>query len=85
MFFKKPGDIRDERYCKDAVARTVKEFGRINVLVNNAAFQVHTNHIEDLSTEHFDVTLKTNLYGTFFMTKYAIPHMPYGSASKGCT
>jgi NAD(P)-dependent dehydrogenase (short-subunit alcohol dehydrogenase family) len=46
------------------VARTVKQFGRLDVLVNNAAFQVHTSRFEDLTAEHFDETLKTNLYGS---------------------
>jgi len=75
-----PGDIADPKYAADAVARTIKELGGLDVLVNNAAFQEHTDRIEDLSDEHFDRTLKTNLYGLFNMSKAAIPHMKPGSA-----
>ena len=59
---------------------TVSKFGRLDILVNNAAFQVHTADIEDLSDEHFDETLKTNLYGYFHMAKAAVAHMATGSA-----
>jgi NAD(P)-dependent dehydrogenase (short-subunit alcohol dehydrogenase family) len=74
------GDVARAVFCKDAVKKTVKAFGRIDVLVNNAAFQLHAKSIEDLSEDHFDRTLKTNLYGYFHMAKAALPHMPYGSA-----
>jgi NAD(P)-dependent dehydrogenase (short-subunit alcohol dehydrogenase family) len=58
----------------------VKDFGKLDVLVNNAAFQIHSEMLEDLTDEHFDTTLKTNLYGYFFMAKAAVPHMKPGSA-----
>lgn len=58
----------------------MKAFGRIDILVNNAAFQVHTKDIEDLSLEHFDLTLKTNLYGYFLMAKAVVPHLGKGSS-----
>jgi NAD(P)-dependent dehydrogenase (short-subunit alcohol dehydrogenase family) len=74
------GDVRDAEFCRQAVARVVEKFGRIDVLVNNAAFQVHTSNIEDLTEEHFDITLKTNLYGYFHMARAAIGHMQPGSA-----
>ncbi|MFC3076322.1 SDR family oxidoreductase [Shinella pollutisoli] len=74
------GDVRDKAFCRDAVAKTVKAFGKLDILVNNAAFQVHTKDIVDLSEEHFDETLKTNLYGYFFMAQAAVPHMKPGSA-----
>ncbi|MEW5687152.1 MAG: SDR family oxidoreductase [Pseudomonadota bacterium] len=75
-----PGDIADPAYAKSAVARTVEALGALDVLVNNAAFQEHTDAIEDLTDEHFDRTLKTNLYGLFNMSKAAIPHMKPGSS-----
>jgi NAD(P)-dependent dehydrogenase (short-subunit alcohol dehydrogenase family) len=74
------GDVRKQKFCDKAVARTVKELGSLDVLVNNAAFQVHTARLEDLTEEHFDETLKTNLYGYFFMAQAAVPKMTRGSA-----
>jgi NAD(P)-dependent dehydrogenase (short-subunit alcohol dehydrogenase family) len=74
------GDVCDRETCRDMVNKTVREFKRLDVLVNNAAFQVHTHKLEDLTEEHFDQTLKTNLYGYFFMAQAAIPHMNPGAA-----
>jgi NAD(P)-dependent dehydrogenase (short-subunit alcohol dehydrogenase family) len=75
-----PGDVRGRAFCQRSVERVLKEFGRLDVLVNNAAFQVHSARIEDLTEEHFDLTLRTNLYGYFFMAQAAIPHLPPGGA-----
>jgi NAD(P)-dependent dehydrogenase (short-subunit alcohol dehydrogenase family) len=74
------GDVSDARFCKEAVAQTVREFGRLDILVNNAAFQEHVNSFEELTEEHFDKTMKTNLYGYFHMAKAAVPHLPEGGA-----
>ena len=75
-----PGDVADAEYCRAAVEETVKAFGRLDILVNNAAFQEHSSDILELSDAHFDLTIKTNLYGYFNMAKAAIPHlMPGGS------
>ena len=74
------GDVADPAFAKAAVKRTLDELGKLDVLVNNAAFQEHTSSIEDLTEDHFDRTLKTNLYGYFFMAKAAVPHMAPGSA-----
>ncbi|MBX5204193.1 SDR family oxidoreductase [Rhizobium sp. NZLR1] len=73
------GDVKDAKFCRNAVAKTVRHFSRLDILVNNAAFQVHSAEIEDLTEEHFDETLKTNLYGYFYMAKAAIPHLTNGS------
>jgi NAD(P)-dependent dehydrogenase (short-subunit alcohol dehydrogenase family) len=74
------GDVRDSKFCRKAVEQTVARLGQLDILVNNAAFQVHTKDIVDLSDEHFDETLKTNLYGYFYMAKAAVPHLMPGSA-----
>ncbi|MDQ0466598.1 NAD(P)-dependent dehydrogenase (short-subunit alcohol dehydrogenase family) [Caulobacter ginsengisoli] len=74
------GDVRDRDWCFGAVERVVTRFGRVDVLVNNAAFQNHAKDLADLTEEHFDQTLKTNLYGYFHMAQAAVPHMPPGSA-----
>lgn len=74
------GDVTDRQFCFDAVKKTVEEFGKLDVLVNNAAFQLHVSRFEDLTEEHFDRTLKTNLYGYFHMAQAAVPQMKNGSA-----
>lgn len=74
------GDVTNRSFCIDAVAAAIAEFGQINVLVNNSAFQLHVSNFEDLTEEHFDCTLKTNLYGYFHMAQAVVPHMKPGSA-----
>jgi NAD(P)-dependent dehydrogenase (short-subunit alcohol dehydrogenase family) len=74
------GDVADPGFCASAVARTIDAFGKLDILVNNAAFQEHVLQLEDLTEEHFDRTIKTNLYGYFHMAKAAVPHMKPGSA-----
>jgi NAD(P)-dependent dehydrogenase (short-subunit alcohol dehydrogenase family) len=73
-------DVKDRKECEDVVARTVGELGGLNILVNNAAFQLHVDRFEDLTEEHFDETLKTNLYGYFHMCRAAIAHLGAGDA-----
>ena len=74
------GDVAKRSFCFGAAKRVEREFGRADVLVNNAAFQLHAADIEDITEEHFDTTLKTNLYGYFHMTQACLPLMAYGSA-----
>jgi NAD(P)-dependent dehydrogenase (short-subunit alcohol dehydrogenase family) len=79
-----PGDVSDPAYAESAVQRTVQELGKLDILVNNAAFQEHVSSIDEISFEHFDRTLKTNLYGYFNMAKAAVPHLKPGSAIVNC-
>ena len=74
------GDVRKPAFCKSAVERTVKAFGKLSILVNNAAFQQHAERIEDITDAHFDETLRTNLYGYFQMARAAAPHLGNGSS-----
>src|SRR5215472_19072921 len=73
------GDVANPKFCEDAVKQTIKAFGKLDVLVNNAAFQQHAT-LDQLTEEQFDRTLKTNLYGYFHMAKAAVPHMKRGGA-----
>ncbi|MEU2721422.1 SDR family oxidoreductase [Streptomyces smyrnaeus] len=74
-----PCDIRQEAECRRLVERVAGEFGRIDVLVNNAAYQMaQSGGIDDISTEQFDRVVRTNLYGMFFLTKLALAHIPEG-------
>jgi NAD(P)-dependent dehydrogenase (short-subunit alcohol dehydrogenase family) len=79
-----PGDVKDAQFCEEAVQRVVDELGGLDVLVNNAAFQEHAENLEDITEEHFDLTFRTNIYGYFFMTKAALPHLGEGSAIINC-
>ncbi len=74
------GDVKDSAFCRDAVKQTVDAFGRLDVLVNNAAFQTHAASIEDLSDERIDETLRTNVGGYFHMARAALPHLGQGAS-----
>jgi len=74
------GDVADPAFARTAVDRTMRDLGKLDILVNNAAFQEHVPDFEDLTEEQFDRTLKTNLYGYFHMAKAAVPHMKPGSS-----
>ena len=73
------GDVKDAALCREVVEKTVAEFGKLDILVNNAAFQEHADSLEDLTEERFDETLRTNVYGYFHMAKAALPHLKKGS------
>ena len=74
------GDVRDEGHCSGLVQRAVTELGRLDVLVNNAAFQATHENLEDLTAEELDRTFRTNIYSMFYLAKAAIPHMQPGSS-----
>ncbi|MEU1214576.1 SDR family oxidoreductase [Streptomyces sp. NPDC005791] len=74
-------DIRDEKQCRALVERAVSEFGRIDILVNNAAYQMsQPDGIAAISTSQFDRVVRTNLYGMFWLCKTALPHIPSGGS-----
>jgi len=75
-----PGDVKDAAFCRRAVETTVASFGKLDVLVNNAAFQEHAASIEDITEERLDETLRTNVHGYFHMAKAALPHLGQGAA-----
>ncbi|RXH53985.1 SDR family oxidoreductase [Granulicella sibirica] len=73
-----PGDIQQKQFCEELVDATVEEFGRLDILVNNAAFQRTHEFLEDIEEEEFDRTFRTNVYATFFLTQAALPKMQPG-------
>ena len=78
-----PGDISEPEQCRAVVARAVEEFGRVDVLVSNAAFQMNRDSIEEIPDEEWDRTIHTNLSAFFHLTKAALPHMGPGSSIIG--
>lgn len=74
------GDVRSKKFCEDAIKQTLAELGKVDILVSNAGFQLHTQKFEDLTEESLDMHMKTNIYGTVFMAQAAVPHMRNGSA-----
>jgi NAD(P)-dependent dehydrogenase (short-subunit alcohol dehydrogenase family) len=74
------GDVKDAAFCRRAVEQTVQGFGRLDILVNNAAFQEHAMSLEELSEERLDETLRTNVHGYFNMAKAALPHLHAGAS-----
>ncbi len=79
-----PGDVRDPQFCRQAVAKLAKRFGTIDVLVNNAGFQLHADRLEDLSDEHLQETLQTNVAGYIHMARACLPHMQRGASIVNC-
>ncbi|WP_160070142.1 SDR family oxidoreductase [Sphingobacterium bovisgrunnientis] len=74
------GDIRNENQCLKIVEKTISKYGRIDILVNNAAYQMTYNSIEDIDTIEWDKTFDTNIRAMFYLVKYAKPHMRPGSS-----
>jgi NAD(P)-dependent dehydrogenase (short-subunit alcohol dehydrogenase family) len=75
-----PGDVKDEAWCRQAVEQVVRDFGKLDILVNNAAFQEHADSLADITAERLDETMRTNIYGYFFMAKAALPHLKSGAS-----
>ena len=75
-----PGDIKDPAHCRAIVTEAAEVFGRIDILVNNAAHQATFESIEDISDEEWDVTFRTNIHSMFYLTKAAVPHMREGGS-----
>ncbi|WP_407579700.1 SDR family oxidoreductase [Citrobacter koseri] len=73
-----PGDIREESFCQHLVSQVVESLGGLDVLVNNAGRQQFCESIEELTTDAFDATFKTNVYAIFWITKAAVRHLPPG-------
>jgi NAD(P)-dependent dehydrogenase (short-subunit alcohol dehydrogenase family) len=74
------GDIKDERHCRALVDRAIAEFGRLDILVNNAAHMPMIPKLADITAEIWDITFRTNIYAMFYLCKAAVPHMKPGSA-----
>ena len=75
-----PGDVADEAHCTSLVRRTVDELRRLDILVNNAAFQMSRDTIQEISTEEFDRTFRTNVYAMFWLCKAALAYMNPGAS-----
>ncbi|HST65432.1 MAG TPA: glucose 1-dehydrogenase [Mycobacteriales bacterium] len=77
------GDLSEAQHCRDVIARTVEEFGKVDVLVSNAAFQMNHDSIEDIPDDEWGFTFRTNVEAMFHLVKAAVPHMAPGSAIIG--
>jgi NAD(P)-dependent dehydrogenase (short-subunit alcohol dehydrogenase family) len=74
-----PGDVKNAAFARKAVEKTLKEFGQLDILVNNAAFQEHADTLEDLDEDRLEETFRTNIFGYFHMAKAALPHLGKGA------
>ena len=75
-----PGDVAEQSHCRSLVERAVSEFGRLDILVNNAAMQRTYKSLDEISAEEWDKTFRTNIYAQFYLCQAAVPHMKPGSA-----
>lgn len=74
-----PGDVQDSKFCNQAIKKTVDEYGMLDILVNNAAYQQHQEKPEEITDEQFETTFRTNIFGYFYMVKAALKHMKKGA------
>jgi NAD(P)-dependent dehydrogenase (short-subunit alcohol dehydrogenase family) len=77
------GDVSQPQHCRDIIARTVEEFGRVDVLVNNAAFQMSHETLEEIPDDEWDYTFATNISAMFHLVKASLPHMQPGASIIG--
>jgi NAD(P)-dependent dehydrogenase (short-subunit alcohol dehydrogenase family) len=75
-----PGDVQKSSFCNRAVEKTVNQFGKLDILVNNAAFQQHQPGLDNITDEQWERTFRTNIFGYFYMARAALPHLKEGSA-----
>lgn len=74
------GDIKDDKFCQEAVERTVNELGKLDILINNSGVQYPQSSIEDISNEQLENTFRTNIFSMFYMTKAALKYLKSGSS-----
>lgn len=74
------GDVSNEEFCQSLIDQTIEEFDRLDIVVNNAAKQFPQKSLEDISSEQWDLTYKTNIYPIFYLSKFAMPHLKQGSS-----
>jgi NAD(P)-dependent dehydrogenase (short-subunit alcohol dehydrogenase family) len=79
-----PGDVTSSKFCMSAVEKTVKKLGRIDILVNNAAYQQTQDSLEEISDDEFELTFRTNIFGYFYMAKAALKYMEEGATIINC-
>lgn len=79
-----PGDVTNRAFCEEAVAKTVETFGKLDILVNNAAYQQTRESLEEISDADWDLTFKTNIYGYFYLAKAALAHIQEGGSIINC-
>ena len=75
-----PGDVTSSKECRKLVEATVRDLGRLDILVNNAAYQEHQKSLEDISDQQLEHTFRTNIFGYFYMARAALPHLKRGSS-----
>lgn len=75
-----PGDVTDPEFCRSTVDRVIERFGRLDILVNNAAYQKHRDDLQEVTPEQWEHTFRTNIFGYFYMARAAVPQMKRGSA-----
>ncbi len=75
-----PGDIQSEEHCQKIIDHTIEKFGKLDILVNNAAFQMSRSSLSEITAEEFDKTFRTNIYATFYLCKAAEKHLKPGSS-----